>query len=198
MRIRKAEFVKSGVRPGDYPSSALPEVAFAGRSNVGKSSLMNTLMERRGLVKVSNTPGRTQLLNWFQVNDRVSLCDLPGYGYARVPPAVRQRWGQMIGTYLERRDNLLALVILVDIRRGFEAEELQLLEAAGRYSLQPILVVTKVDKLKPNARYNRRREIARAMSADPDRDMVFFSSQTGEGREALWKRILGLLPHQEP
>ncbi|TVR03593.1 MAG: YihA family ribosome biogenesis GTP-binding protein [Deltaproteobacteria bacterium] len=197
MKIRSATFVKSGVRPADFPADDLPEVAFAGRSNVGKSSLMNCLMQRRNLVRVSNTPGRTQLLNWFNVNDQLLLCDLPGYGFARAPEHVRRNWGAMIETYLERRENLLAIAILVDVRRGFEDDDLQLLHAAGQFNLQPILVVTKCDKLSRNALFNRRHAIARDLGTDPDRDMVFFSSLSGDGRDLLWKRIAGLLPGVE-
>ncbi len=186
--------MKSGVRPGDYPESDLPEVAFAGRSNVGKSSLMNALMSRRKLVKVSGTPGRTQLLSWFDVNGSVRLCDLPGYGFAKVPKSVKAGWGQMVGTYLAERSSLLALVIIVDVRRGFQEDDLSLLETAADLGLQPILVVTKCDKLKSNALFNRQAAIVRELGAKRS-DLVWFSAKTGAGRDALWRRLSGLLPN---
>lgn len=194
MKIRFARFVKSGVHPRDYPEDTLPEVAFAGRSNVGKSSLMNSLLHRKDLVKVSSTPGRTQLLNWFSVNDTLYFCDLPGYGFAKVPGNVRQHWGNMINTYLAGRTNLLALVILADVRRGFEDDDRMLIEAAGRLGLQPILVLTKCDKLKSNALYQQKQAIARDMSADVDRDFVWTSHLDHRGRDDLWRRITHLLP----
>lgn len=194
MKISSAVFVKSGVRVADYPDDNLPEVAFAGRSNVGKSSLLNSLMQRRNLVKVSSTPGRTQLLNWFKVNESMMVCDLPGYGFAKVPGQMRQGWAEMINTYLTERSNLLALAILVDVRRGFEEDDMMLVEAAGRLGLQPILVMTKCDKLKPNALYSQKQKIAKQMKADVKKDFVWTSAVDNTGREELWGRIMRLLP----
>lgn len=194
MKIRSASFIKSGTRPAHFPPADLPEIAFAGRSNVGKSSLMNTLVQRKGLVKVSGTPGRTQLLSWFDVNHRLMLCDLPGYGFARVPAHVRRNWGTMIDTYFATRANLLALAVLTDVRRGFEDDDRQLIDAAAQLGLHVILVATKCDRIKPNALFNRKAAIAKDMSLDPKRDIIWFSSKTGAGREALWRRIDTLLP----
>lgn len=192
MKIRSATFVKSGTRPEHYPDLSLPEIAFAGRSNVGKSSLMNALMERKRLVKVSGTPGRTQLLSWFLVNDELVLCDLPGYGFAKVPKAVRAGWGRMVGDYLQRRDTLLALAIITDVRRGFEEDDMQLLATAAELRIQPILVATKCDKLKRNALTTQKRRICQSIGA-VESDVIWFSSETGAGREELWRRISGLL-----
>lgn len=196
MKVRQARYVKSGTAPSHYPPADLPEVAFAGRSNVGKSSLMNALLQRKNLVRVSSTPGRTQLLSWFEVNQSMRVCDLPGYGFAKVPAAMRAGWQTMVGTYLERRDCLLALAILIDVRRGFKDDDLGLVEACSAYGLQPILVGTKIDKLKPNALYNQKRAIAKAVGADPERDIVWTSASTGVGRDALWSRIAALLPDE--
>jgi GTP-binding protein len=191
MKIRSATFIKSGTRPQHFPESQLPEVAFAGRSNVGKSSLMNRLMERKKLVKVSSTPGRTQLLSWFNVNDEVLLCDLPGYGFAKVPPQIRASWSRMIGEYLDKRETLLALVIIVDVRRGFEEDDMMLVTSCRDFELQPILVATKCDKLSRNELYNRKRAICAEVSAH-EADIVWFSAETGAGRDDLWRRIVGL------
>lgn len=196
MKIKEAKFVKSGTKPVHFPDNSLPEIAFAGRSNVGKSSLLNTILDRKKLVKVSGKPGHTRLLNWFSVNDQLLLCDLPGYGFARVPPSEREAWGRMINTYLSERDNLLALAILFDVRRGLEEDDRQLLDACAEFHLQPILVGTKCDKLKPNALQTAKHRIAREAGMDAKRDIIWFSSLSGEGREALWRRIEGLLPIQ--
>lgn len=194
MKIRSATFVKSGTRPAHYPEPDLPEVAFAGRSNVGKSSLMNAAMQRKALVRVSGTPGRTQLLSWFDVNEQIRLCDLPGYGFAKVPMSVKKNWDRMVGDYLTGRESLLSLVILVDVRRGFEKDDMQLVKACHDIGVQPILVATKCDKLKTNALYNQKRAIAKAMGGDPERDFVWCSAADGRGVEQLWRRILTLLP----
>lgn len=197
MKIRSASFVKSGTRPAHYPPPDLPEIAFAGRSNVGKSSLMNRAMHRKSLVRVSGTPGRTQLLSWFDVNDEIRLCDLPGYGFAKVPASVKKNWDRMVGDYLSRRESLLALVLLVDVRRGFEPDDMQLVEACHQLGLQPILTVTKCDKLKSNALFNRKNAIAREMGGDIERDFVWCSAQTGAGVDQLWRRVTQLLPGPE-
>lgn len=193
MKIRSAEFIKSGTKPEHYPELGLPEIAFAGRSNVGKSSLMNSMMSRKKLVKVSSTPGRTQLLSWFTVNDEVAFCDLPGYGFAKVPGNVRARWGVMVNDYLASRETLLTLAILADVRRGFQPDDLTLMRSCAEFRLQPILVATKCDKLKRNALFNQKKKICRDLGA-AERDIVWYSSVTHAGREALWRRLLALMP----
>ena len=117
MHVKSAEFVTSAVKPDQYPPAKYPEMAFAGRSNVGKSSLINTLVNRKRLVKTSSTPGRTQLINFFSINEDFTFVDLPGYGYAKVPQHIRKKWGPMVETYLASRPTLLGVVLLVDIRR---------------------------------------------------------------------------------
>lgn len=196
MKIRSAEFVKSGTRPEHYPEE-LPELAFCGRSNVGKSSLMNSLVNRKSLVKVSGKPGHTRLLNWFKINDEILLCDLPGYGFARVPPSEREVWARMINTYLSTRESLLGLVILVDVRRGFQDDDLRLMEACSAFQLQPILVVTKIDKLKRNELVTQKRKIAQQTKLDADRDVIWYSAVTHAGRDQLWRRIMGLIPRMD-
>ena len=193
MKVKTTRFVKSGTRPEHFPDLGFPEVAFAGRSNVGKSSLMNGLMQRKRLVKVSSTPGRTQLLSWFVVNESISLCDLPGYGFARVPKSVRASWQKMVDDYLSGRDALLAMAILADVRRGFEEDDLMLVRAAAEIGIQPILVLTKCDKLKRNALTTQKRRICRDMGCSA-RDLVWASVSTGAGRDELWKRMLDLIP----
>jgi GTP-binding protein len=188
VRIDFAEFVTSADDPRQYPSPDRPEVAFAGRSNVGKSSVINTLVHRKNLVEVSKTPGRTQRINFFNLNDEMYLVDLPGYGYADVPEEEKHAWGPMIDTYLQRRSNLVALVCIIDVRRGIERDDQQLLEAAPHFDLHPIVVFNKVDKLGSQERTQKRRHWADELGTAPD-ELVFFSSEDGTGKKQLWKRI---------
>lgn len=187
-----ATFIKSAVHPKDYPDTGgLPEIAVAGRSNVGKSSLINTLVNRRRLAKVSNTPGRTQLLNFFQVDDRFVLCDLPGYGYARVPVAVKAQWGRMIETYVERREPLRGLLMLMDARREPGEFEHALVAWLSHHGRAVLPVVTKIDKLSPSKRKPAVAAIAKGLGLAP-RQVVAWSAVTGDGLEVLWRRVVRL------
>lgn len=188
MHVKKAEFVKSATAPEHYPPPDRPEVAFAGRSNVGKSSLMNTLLNRTGLVRVSRQPGRTQLVNFFDVNDELYLVDLPGYGFAKVPEDVKAAWGPMIEGYLASRPNLAAMVCIMDIRRGMEEDDRQLIEAAPHFGVQPILVFTKADKLSKQKRKQRQIDIANQFGVHKD-EIILFSSLKKFGMDQVWRRI---------
>jgi len=192
MLIKSAEFVTSATRPSQYPPALLPEIAFAGRSNVGKSSLINTLVNRRRLVKTSSTPGRTQLINFFIINRQMGFVDLPGYGYAKVPVSVRKKWGPMIETYLSGRKALKAVVVIMDIRRIPRQEELNLLGWLAHYSIAGILVLTKTDKLSKNKQTKQQHLIARALERETE-DFILFSAKTRRGRDALWDAILAVL-----
>ena len=191
MKVDKAEFVKSATKPRDFPDDELSEIAFAGRSNVGKSSLINALCNRKSLVKTSGKPGHTRTINFFRINDVLSFVDLPGYGYAQVSKSERDSWGAMVETYLEKRGSLRGVVCIADIRRGFEEDDLMLVQAAPHFAYQPILVLTKADKLKRNARYNARLKLARDLGCRPD-ELILFSSTEDLGRDQLWDRIIQL------
>jgi GTP-binding protein len=186
--IKSATFVKSATRPGNYPPADFKEVAFAGRSNVGKSSLINVLVNRRGLVRTSSTPGRTQLLNFFDINGEFYLVDLPGYGFAKVPMAVKKQWGPMVRTYLEGRDNLQALLLLFDIRRVPQQEEIQLLDWLEELQVPTIPIITKVDKI---TRSRRERQILPILEATglPRDAFTLFSALSREGCDEVWQRI---------
>lgn len=188
MKILSADFVKTAKLPADYPPPEYPEVAFAGRSNVGKSSLINSLTQRHKLAKVSGKPGHTRALNFFLVNGKYSLTDLPGYGYAQVSDEERAAWKTMVETYLGRRQNLKVVVVIVDIRRGPEAEERDLIGYLRAQQTGVVLVATKADKLGKNQRVRPLREMAAALGL-PVGDVLPYSSETGEGREELWKRL---------
>lgn len=188
MIIKQATFVKSATNPGNYPEGGLVEVAFAGRSNVGKSSLINVLVNRRGLVRTSSTPGRTQLLNFFDINGRFYLVDLPGFGFAKVPVALKKQWGPMVRTYLEKRGSLKALVLLFDIRRAPRQEEVQLLDWLEEFEIPTIPVITKVDKVVRSRRESQIRPILEVTGLPRDA-FTLFSAVTREGREEIWQRI---------
>jgi GTP-binding protein len=186
--IKTTVFIKSATKPSNYPESELPEVAFAGRSNVGKSTLINTLVNRRGLVRTSSTPGRTQLLNFFDINDQFSLVDLPGYGFAKVPLAVKKAWGPMLRTYLEKRPQLRAVVMLFDIRRVPREEDIELLDWLEEFGIPTIPVITKIDKISRNRRAAQLKPILEATGLPKDA-FTLFSSLSKEGRDEIWERI---------
>jgi len=188
MIIKSADFVKSAVNPSHYPSEVLPEIAFAGRSNVGKSSLINKIVNRKRLVKTSSTPGRTQLINFFLVNKALSFVDLPGYGYAKVPLTVKKKWGPMIETYLSKREMLRGVVLIMDIRRVPGYEEMNFIEWLAYYGIPSILVLTKVDKLSKTKQLARQPLIAEALSLNKE-NLILFSAKSGQGKDAVWDRI---------
>ncbi len=190
--IKSTEFIKSAARPAHYPSATLPEIAFAGRSNVGKSSLINVLVNRKSLVRTSSTPGRTQLINFFSVNDRFMLVDLPGYGYAKVPLAVKKEWGPMMETYLSSRSTLAGVVLIFDIRRVPLAEDRQMLDWLRAYDIPPVLVVTKCDKVSRNERGRQAKVIASSLGVAAA-ELTFFSTLTREGKDEIWEKIERLL-----
>jgi GTP-binding protein len=170
----------------------LPEIAFAGRSNVGKSSLINVLVNRKRLVKTSSTPGRTQLINFFDINGSVTFVDLPGYGYAKVPASVRKKWGPMIETYLSGRGTLKGVVIILDIRRTPGREEHDLLAWLKHHSLGNILVLTKIDKLSKTKQRKQCAGISESLEIDP-RQFILFSAKSRKGRDNVWHAIENLL-----
>lgn len=200
MHIHQTVFIKSAVKPVDYPEAVLPEVAFAGRSNVGKSSLINVLVERKGLVRTSSTPGRTQLINFFQMTAadlELNLVDLPGYGYAKVPLDVKRQWGPMMERYLSGRETLRAVVLILDIRRIPTDEDLQMLSWLQSYQRRPIIVLTKCDKVSKNERAKQTALIAARLQMDPAL-LVHFSALSKDGRVAVWQAIRAAVEGSEP
>jgi GTP-binding protein len=189
MRITSAEFVTSAVTPGQYPVDVGPEVAFVGRSNVGKSSLINTLLNRRGLAKTSATPGKTRTINFFRINGRLGFVDLPGYGFAHVSRAERATWGPMVAQFFQTRQELRGVVHLVDVRHPPTAED-QRTRAWLLQWQQPLLTVaTKVDKIGRTQRPSHLKQITETLSLDAESPVVVFSAQTGEGKEKIWEWI---------
>ena len=192
MIIKSAEFVTSAVKPSQYPPAVLPEIAFAGRSNVGKSSLINTLVNRKRLVKTSSTPGRTQLINFFNINEEFSFVDIPGYGYAKVPPSVKKTWGPMIETYITTRKTIKGVVLIMDIRRIPRLEEMNMLDWLNHYDIPSVPVFTKSDKLSKTRQQKQLREIANTLSADKD-NLILFSAKSRQGKDEVWGAVKKLI-----
>jgi len=181
----RVEFLVSAGITGGLPPPDAPELAFAGRSNVGKSSAINALTRRRRLAFFSKTPGRTQTINFFDLGGCGRLVDLPGYGYARVPQAVRAQWDQLVGGYLESRDSLAGVVVLMDARRPFTAHDEHLLQWLRRAGGRLLVLLAKCDKLSRNEREAALRSArARLVATDPGAQLLLFSSHSGEGVEA--------------
>ena len=185
----KASFLKSAYQEKHFPASDRPEIAFAGKSNVGKSSLINTLTNRKKLARTSSTPGRTQAINFFDINSRIYFVDLPGYGFARVPPAVKKSWGKMVEEYLKARVNLKAVVVILDIRREISQDDRSLLEWLHHYQIQPIVILTKADKLSRNQAFSRSKNLCKDLENYLIGKPIIFSARTRQGREEIWERV---------
>lgn len=184
----KTEFIKSAKEPKDYPFTEYPEICFAGRSNVGKSSMINTILGTKRLVKVGKTPGKTRLVNFFLIQDSFVLVDLPGYGYAQVSKEEKKQWGETIENYLTERTQLIACVLILDIRRDPNEDDLGMLYWFSHYNLKTIIALTKCDKLSNNQNASRLAAICKQLNMSKD-NFVMFSSLTGKGKDEIWQRI---------
>lgn len=194
MKILSVEFVGSCVTPEQYPRERLPEVAFVGRSNVGKSSAINSLLNRKGIAKVSTTPGKTRTLNFFRVvvGDRVVkqllFVDLPGYGYAKTSRSVREQWGPMIEEYVSGREQLFSVIQLVD-SRGVEQHDVTTQHWLRHLGHAPVVVSTKIDKLSRGQRRPNLLRVCHSLGLDNLDDVVAYSAKTHEGRQELWDTL---------
>ncbi len=186
MKITSAEFTKSAFNESHWTTDELPEIAFLGRSNVGKSSLLNSLLQRKGLARTSNTPGRTQSINFFLINEKFYFVDLPGYGYARVSKAMRSDWGKMAEEYLANRRQLMLSIHLIDSRHKPTELDRQLHEWLVFHRKNHIIVATKADKLSKNKLNKSFQEIENEL---PDSKIIAYSALTGKGKDALWREI---------
>ncbi|KUO76833.1 MAG: GTP-binding protein [Clostridia bacterium BRH_c25] len=189
MKIKKCEFLKSAVLIDQYPELDLPEIAFSGRSNVGKSSLINSLLNRKKLVKISSNPGKTRTINFFLVNEQYVMVDLPGYGYAAVSKSEKQAWGKMIEDYLRNRENLKNVVLLVDIRHAPTADDKLMYNFIKYHRKSVIVVATKLDKITRTSVNKNVGVIKQALGIDADDIFITYSSETHAGREALWEAM---------
>ena len=196
MKVTSAEFVGSATSPRDFPRDRRPEIAFAGRSNVGKSSLLNRLLGRRKLARVSKTPGRTQTINFFRINGGAFyFVDLPGYGYAKVSERMRRSWAAMVEGYLRDREMLRAVVMIVDARHPPTPldQELRAWLCAAR--IPHVAVLTKADKVSRGGRRRSREIAAAALKMRDPEQVLFFSAVTGEGERELWQHLAQYLQH---
>ncbi len=188
MKITSAEFIKSATKPSEYPEGNFLEVAMAGKSNVGKSSLINTLLNRKNLAKTSSSPGRTQTINFYRVNEKISLVDLPGYGYAKVPLSVRETWKAMVESYLQTRREIRLVVLILDARRGAVSDDLALLDWLDYHGLPCTVVLTKADKLSQIERARQKKNLGQ-IPLLTGKTFLFFSAATGEGKKEMWNLI---------
>ena len=186
MKVVKAEFLKSAFKEDDWPRDSKPEIAFLGRSNVGKSSLINSLLSVRGLARTSSTPGRTQSLNFFMINDEFKFVDFPGFGYARVPREIKSSWGELATGYLAKRRQLVLSIHIVDSRHEPTKQDLQLHEWLKEFEKPRLIVATKSDKLSNNELRKNLEHIARVLNDD---SVMAFSAKSGRGRNELWRAI---------
>jgi len=188
MIIRSAVFLKSGLKPGDFPLLPHPEIAFAGRSNVGKSSLINTLLGRKHLVRTSRTPGQTQTLNFFLINEDLVFVDLPGYGYSQASKTIIRTYQQAMMDYLQFRPSLILLVLLLDIRRSPSEEDQFFFQLAKKLGMGPLVVLTKADKINRGKWGEASQEIRRQIDWG-DQAALFFSTRSQQGQLELWQAL---------
>jgi GTP-binding protein len=193
MKITEAKFVRSVADLKQLPTEPYPQIAFAGRSNVGKSSSINTLLNRRKLAQTSSTPGKTRLLNFFLINNRWFFVDLPGYGYAKTAKTLQIAWLNLIEGYLQNNDHLFAVVVFVDLRHPISPLDLDLLDWLTERELAVVVVGTKADKLSGNRLAVRLKQLQQEVSAFPIRQTLAFSAQSGLGKAELWQTLLALL-----
>lgn len=193
MKINKAEIFTSGVRTEHYPNDQLPEIALAGRSNVGKSSFINRMIQRKNLVRTSGKPGKTQTLNFYTINDSFYFVDVPGYGYAKVSKAERDKWGRMMEEYFQSRETLRVVVLITDIRHKPTNDDIQMYDYLKFFDLPVLIIATKVDKVPKNKRASHLKQTKKHFNLDPEDNIVPFSSETGEGKDAAWGILKGYL-----
>ncbi len=204
MKIKKSEFVTSAVTKDQYPESPLPEIAMVGRSNVGKSSLINMLINRKNLARTSSTPGKTQLINFFDIDSKFTLVDLPGYGYARVSKEQKKTWGKIIETYLKTRTNLLEVILLVDLRHKPTAEDIEMYKWIKTFGFNGIVVGTKHDKIKKSQLQKHIKIVRDALGMGLDDVLVTTSITNRYGKYDVWEvfnelfEVNGFDVHFEP
>jgi GTP-binding protein len=193
MKVTEAELVISAVGPKQYPTDALPEIALAGRSNVGKSSFINKLINRKNLARTSSNPGKTQTLNFYKINQQLLFVDVPGYGYAKVPMAQREKWGQFIEEYMTTREYLRAVIQLVDIRHEPSKEDKLMYEWLDHLGIHIIIMATKVDKIPKGKVQKHIKVIKETLQTAETVPIIPFSAETGQGKEEAWNTILAFI-----
>lgn len=186
MKITQAEIMTSAVSEKHYPKTSLPEIALAGRSNVGKSSFINRMIQRRNLVRTSSKPGKTQTLNFYKLNDAFVFVDVPGYGYAKISKKEREKWGSMMEEYFQTRENLKVVVLITDIRHQPTEDDVQMYHYLKHFELPVVVIATKLDKIKKGQRASFIKRTERTLNIDPDDHLIPFSAESGEGKDKSW------------
>jgi len=193
MKVTSSDFIISAVGPDQYPDDALPEVALAGRSNVGKSSLINRMIDRKNLARTSSTPGKTQHMNYYLINEMMYFVDFPGYGYAKVSKSQRAVWGKMVEKYLAERDTLKLVLLIVDLRHPPTSNDKMMFDWLKHYDLPLCVVATKADKI-PKTRWPKHIKIMKQeLGVLPGDNFIPFSSEIGLGKEELWSLVEGYI-----
>ena len=189
MNVTKAEMIITAGLSSQFPVHDMPEIGFAGKSNVGKSSLLNAMLNRKALARTSSQPGKTQTINFYNVQDTYMFVDLPGYGYAKVSKTDRERWGKLIEGYLEKREQLKKIILLIDIRHEVGNNDKMMYDWIKHYHNEVIVVATKMDKIKRSQVQKHLSMIRKGLNLMPEDKLVGFSSETKQGKEELWKII---------
>jgi GTP-binding protein len=192
LEIKSVEFHRAAYTPGDFPRDGRPQFAMAGRSNVGKSSLINAILNRKKVARVSQTPGKTQAVQFYLINEKFFLVDLPGYGYAKVPKTVKRTWGQLVESYIESSEALQLIFLLLDARRVPSGEDLKMHEWANHYDIGERVVLTKSDKLSSNELAAAKKNIADELAADPQ-ELIVSSAVTKKGIDEVRRHIASRL-----
>ncbi|MFC3040036.1 ribosome biogenesis GTP-binding protein YihA/YsxC [Virgibacillus xinjiangensis] len=186
MKVNHAEIVISAVSKKQYPEDRLPEIALAGRSNVGKSSFINKLINRKNLARTSSKPGKTQTLNFYRLNDAFYFVDVPGYGYAKVSKKEREKWGGMMEEYFQTRDTLRAVVLITDSRHEPTRDDIQMYDFLKYFELPVIVIATKIDKVPKSKRHAHLKRTRETLEMESQDELVAFSSETGDGKDEAW------------
>ncbi|GEN45824.1 ribosome biogenesis GTP-binding protein YihA/YsxC [Alkalibacillus haloalkaliphilus] len=193
MKVNQAEIVMSAVSKAQYPEDHLSEIALSGRSNVGKSSFINKMIQRKSLARTSSKPGKTQTLNFYLINESFYFVDVPGYGYAKVSKREREAWGRMMEEYFTTREPLKAAVLLIDMRHPPTEDDLIMYDFLKYYDLPVIVVATKLDKISKSKRQKHLKVIEDDLELEPEDVVMPFSAETGEGKDQVWGKIKGFL-----
>ncbi|GAA4062218.1 ribosome biogenesis GTP-binding protein YihA/YsxC [Amphibacillus indicireducens] len=193
MKVTQAEFTISAVAPKQYPAENLPEIALAGRSNVGKSSFINKMINRKALARTSSKPGKTQTLNYYFINEFFYFVDVPGYGYAKVSKTEREAWGKMMETYFSEREPLRATILVVDIRHKPTNDDVMMYDFLKHYQIPVMIIATKLDKIKKGQVNKQVKLIKETLAVEPEDQVIPFSSETAQGKETAWQVIQSYL-----